>query len=224
MQITALVFQKNNPKRVNLSIDGKFLIGMSAVLAISLKLKVGMELTREQVSNLVMGSLKEILLDSAFYFLSVRPRSQKEIENRLKNKIAKIKLKTREINLDSQKMDKLISEVIIKLKNLGHINDEEFVKWWVSQRQEFRGKSLRVIKIELMQKGVEKKLIDGFLANQETKINDLTMALDLLKKRLPRWEGLEIKAKKEKMYSFLLQRGFEYDTIKTAIDTSMQKD
>ncbi|MBI3385201.1 RecX family transcriptional regulator [Candidatus Gottesmanbacteria bacterium] len=224
MQITALVFQKNNPKRVNLSVDGKFLVGMSAELAISLKLKVRMVLNSDQINDLVLNSLKEILLDSALYFLSVRPRSQKEVETRLKNKIAKIKLKTRDLNLDSQKCEKLISEVIIKLKNLGHINDEDFIKWWFRQRQEFRAKSLRAIKIELLQKGVAKKLIDEVLKDKDTSANELSMALDLLTKRLPRWQGLDKNAKKEKIYRFLLQRGFDYETIKTAIDTKVEKD
>lgn len=224
MQITALVFQKNNPKRVSLSVDGKFLIGMTAELAVSLKLKVGMELNQDQVNDLVLNSLKEILLDSAYFFLSVRPRSQREIENRLKEKLAKIKLKTKEINLDSQKSEKLISDVILKLKSLGFINDEDFIKWWVSQRQEFRGKSLRAIKVELSLKGVEDKLITEVLKNYDASANDHGMAIELLTKRLPRWEGLPIAVKKDKMYRFLLQRGFEYETIKTAIDTSLQKD
>ncbi len=224
MEITALVFQKNNPKRVNLFVDGKFLIGMSAELTIKAGLKIGTVLNPDEIHTLVSTSLKEILLDSALYFLSVRPRSQREIETHLKNKIAKIKFKARDINLDPKACEKLISEVITRLKNLSQINDENFIKWWFNQRQQFRGKSLRVIKLELLQKGVAKNLIDEVLENQDTATNDLNMALGLLTKRLPRWQSLDKNTKKEKIYRFLLQRGFDYETIKIAIDTKVQKD
>ena len=224
MEITSLIFQKNNPKRVNLFVDGKFLIGISAELVFTDKLKVGKVLNGEEVNDLVLKSLREILLDSAFYFLSVRPRSQKEVEIRLKEKIAKIKFKSKEIFVDKLQIEKKISEVIDKLKNLGLVNDESFIKWWFNQRQEFRGKSLRAIKLELLQKGINEKLIDEVLKNRDTSKNEAEMAMNLVAKRMPRWSGFDKKKIKEKIYAYLLPRGFDYETIKTVIDTVWQKD
>lgn len=224
MQITDLVFQKNNPTRINLFVDGNFLIGISAELVVGDKLKIGKILSSQEVNDLVLKSLKEILLDSALYFLSVRPRSQKEVETRLKDKITKIKFKSKEIILDRSQIEKKISEVIDKLIDLDLVNDENFIKWWFNQRQEFRGKSLRAIKLELLQKGINGKLIDEVLKNKETGKNEVEMAMNLVTKRMYRWFGLDKKRIKEKIYAYLLPRGFDYETIKTVIDTVLQKD
>lgn len=224
MEITALSFQKNNPKRVNFFIDGKFLVGMSLEQIMEKKLKVGMQISKEERDDLVLDSLKETLLDNAFYYLAVRPRSEREVEMHLKNKVEKIKLKAGRIEINLELIDKQILAVIRKLKDLRQINDQEFIKWWFSQRQEFRPKSFRMIKFELLQKGVSKSLIDEVLEDQKPEIGDFKIAKELLQKRSGRWEKLDQKTQKEKIYQFLSTRGFSYETIKNVIDTKLQKE
>src|SRR3989344_6604171 len=83
--------------------------------------------------------------NKALKFLSYRPRSEKEIRDKLKKKKAS---------------EETINKIILRLKENNFINDEEFVRWWIEQRTNFKPRSLRLIKMELKQKGVSNDLIE----------------------------------------------------------------
>ena len=97
------------------------------------------------------------LYNRALRFLSYRPRSEQEvIKNLLKKKAP----------------EDIISKIISKLKENNFINDEEFVKWWAEQRIELKPRSLRLIKIELRQKGISEEIITQAIQNSELRIQN----------------------------------------------------
>ncbi|MBI2431113.1 MAG: RecX family transcriptional regulator [Candidatus Levybacteria bacterium] len=138
--------------------------------------------------------------NKALRFLSYRPRSEKEVRENLKKK------KTESV---------IIEKIILKLKEQNFINDEEFVKWWIEQRTTVRPKGLRVIKLELKQKGIDTDL--------RLKINDFEQAKKLIEKKATRYKGLTKQELYRKLGGFLSRRGFDYDTIKKSIDEVTNK-
>src|SRR3989338_9660740 len=148
----------------------------------------------------------EKFYNKALKFLSYRPRSEKEIRDYLEIKTQKSKLKND---------DKIIESIIRRLKENNFINDEEFIKWWFEQRTTFKPRSLKLIKIELRQKGIDAELIDSVIQNSEFRIqNDLELAKKLIEKRLPRYKNLPREEKFQKIARFLSSKGFSYDIIK----------
>jgi len=137
--------------------------------------------------------------NKALKFLSYRPRSEKEIRDKLKRK------KTSE---------EIINKIISRLKENNFINDEEFIKWWIEQRTNFKPRSLRLIKIELRQKGIDKGLVDETMDHLPSVIDDLQSAKKLIEKRLPRYKNLSRDEKFQKIARFLSSKGFSYDIIK----------
>lgn len=169
----------------------------------------------------------EKFYNASLRFLSYRPRSEKEI----RDKLQKFKIKKTATTETQKKIERqnfsgsenfsasvvarealIIEAVIAKLKEQNFINDEEFVKWWVEQRTTFKPKSLRVIKLELWQKGIPKEIIDKIISN------DLEQAKKLVKNRVARYKGLPKEEIYQKLGSFLARRGFDYDMIKQSID------
>ncbi len=136
----------------------------------------------------------------ALRFLSYRPRSEREIRDRLK--------------LKSQN-SKLIDKVIEKLKQQKFLNDEEFARGWIENRLRFKPRSLRLIKIELKQKGISPAIISNskFLIS-----NDEESARKIVQKRIGRLKGLDKQKIYEKLGRYLASKGFNWDTIKKAID------
>jgi len=150
-----------------------------------------------------MGDFEKFY-NSTLRFLSYRPRSEKELRDKLKSKKAS---------------SEIVEKVIVKLKEQKFINDEEFAKWWIEQRSAFRTKSIKFIKIELQQKGVDKNIIDRIIHNSEFIIqNDLERAKKLIDKRKERVKNLSKQELYQKLGGFLARRGFDWDTIKQAID------
>lgn len=142
--------------------------------------------------------------NKALKFLSYRPRSEKEIKDKLKRKKAS---------------EEIINKIILRLKKNNFLNDEEFVKWWIEQRANFKPRSLKLIKIELGQKGIDKELIEETIDHLPSTIDDLESAKKLIEKRLPRYKNLSRDEKFQKVARFLSSKGFSYDIIKEIFKT-----
>lgn len=149
-------------------------------------------------------------LNRALRFLSFRPRSEKEMRDYFKKK----------------QVDPLVSQKIIdKLKENKFLNDMEFARWWVEQRTLIKPRAWRIIKIELKQKGISSEIIEELNINSESEEkNDLTMAIELAQKRLPRYKNLSRQEIYQKMGRFLISKGFDYDTVKRSIDEVFSKE
>lgn len=147
--------------------------------------------------------------DRALRFLSYRPRSEKEITNFLKKKKVE---------------PPIISKIIKKLKEQNFINDEEFTKWWIEQRTHFRPRGIRVIKLELRQKGISQEIIDEILSNEDIKILSEESARKLIEKKIISYKGLPKQELYQKLSQFLLRRGFDWETVKEVIDEVLKKE
>lgn len=137
-------------------------------------------------------------------YLSYRPRSEKEINDYLLEKAKRNEL------LDQ----KMIAEIISKLKDYKFINDKEFLKFWFEQRAKYKRKPIRVIKFELMQKGIAKKLVDEYIDQIEKNDIDLENAKKLAEKKMDFYRNLDPVKKREKVMNYLLRKGFSYDIVK----------
>lgn len=147
--------------------------------------------------------------DKALRFLSFRPRSEKEVRDNLKKKKAS---------------DSTVDLIIKKLKDQKFLNDQEFTKWWIEQRTIVKPTGKRIIKIELQRKGIDKEMMQEVLENSEDLVhNELDMARDLVQRRFKKYRGMERQEVYRKLGGFLSRRGFDYDTIKKAIDEELGK-
>jgi regulatory protein len=80
-KITAIEAQKNNPKRVNLHLDGEFAFGLDRFVAAWLT--VGQSLEEEKIAQLQAEDSQEKAYQQAMLFLSYRARSETEIRKNL---------------------------------------------------------------------------------------------------------------------------------------------
>lgn len=147
--------------------------------------------------------------NKALKFLSYRPRSEKEIRDNLRKKKAS---------------DSIIDLIIKKLQEQKFLNDREFAKWWIEQRTLVKPTGKRLIKIELSKKGIDKDLIDEIFDNVENLVqNELELARKLVQRKINKYKGLDRQKIYRRLGGFLSRRGFDYDTIKKAIDEFTSK-
>ena len=221
-KITDIVSQKKDPKRVNIFVDGEFAFGVSAEIQFEKKLKIGQILTEKQIDVLVELDQTERLFNKALGFLSFRPRSGKEIRDYL---LRKGKLKEIDkSDVEKVQYEKSIEKAISKLKKLDLINDNEFAIWWVDQRKKFKLSGNRLIKLELMQKGISRDIIDDVLQGTNlTTLSEYELAEKAAKKKLSAYKKLEIREYRIKMGQYLSRRGFDWDITKKVVDTLSKK-
>lgn len=156
------------------------------------------------------------LLDVGLRLVSFRPRSKKEFVDAL---LAACKKK--HISDFS-----IIDKVCTRLTELGYLDDEKFIRWWIDQRNQFRPKGYRALSFELQQKGIDRALIETIHqelerdeVSQEEK-NATVLALKL-KDKLNRYS---VKEQKMKLYTYLQRRGFESSVISRVVDAVVKKE
>src|SRR5438270_376209 len=86
MKITALEPQVNNAERLNVYVDGRFLLGASATVVLQMGLELGQELSPEQVEELRREEALQQAVDRTYNYLSYRPRSREEVRRYLRRK------------------------------------------------------------------------------------------------------------------------------------------
>jgi regulatory protein len=163
------------------------------------------------------SDLYERLLNGAFHFVSFRPRSVKEIRVFLHKKI----------KIPSVENDRLLDTVLVRLHELGYADDEKFAQWLIESRQKHAPKGIRFIKQELIQKGIEKELIDLLLTRNSGNtavLSQKDLAKNAVQKKLHIWNTYPAIIRKKKMYEFLIRRGFDGQTVLGVIDEILGKD
>ena len=148
-------------------------------------------------------------LNNTLRFLKFRGRSEKEIRD----------------YLHAKKAPPEISEKIISYcKDLKFIDDEKFAVDWVRSRSTYRIKGKKIIKVELIKKGIDPEIIEKALSGlqENESINtDLDLVKKLVKQRANRYKNVPRQEIYQKLGSFLFRRGFEWDAIKQAIDSEL---
>lgn len=157
-------------------------------------------------------------LESAINFLSFRARSEKEVRDYLTKKLASGQSSSGR----KKAPDDVIEKIISFLKKRKFLNDVDFTKWFVESRARFKQKSMRVVQLELRQKGITKEIIDEVFG-QETNVSDLELAKKLVEKKIDRYKGLTKQELYQKLGGFLARKGYDWDVIKASIDEVLQK-
>lgn len=204
--ITSISPQKRKPGRFNIFIDDKFAFGLSYLSFLKNNLKVGKYLDQEEIKKIISKEELSKLQELSLRFLSYRPRSEKEVRDYLIKKIS-----TKEGIKFSQASDSpLIGEVITKLKRYKYLDDSEFAKWFSTSQTRSRPKSQRIIRFNLLKKGITKDIIDTTLKDSP---KDSDSARRAVEKKLARWQKLPPQDFKKKLYQYLASRGFDFETI-----------
>ncbi|MCX6725602.1 MAG: RecX family transcriptional regulator, partial [Candidatus Saccharibacteria bacterium] len=120
MKITNIKQQVKRSDRFSIYVDGiyKFSFGESELL--SSRVHINMELTEGELSNLQQAAELDKAYDRAINFISLRRRSQWEIEEYLKRK---------------EYSPALIDTILNKLSIKNYVDDFAFAKAWVSSRR-----------------------------------------------------------------------------------------
>jgi regulatory protein len=189
-RITALKCQKRNRDRASVYLDGRFAFGLPAIVAASLR--VGQDLSDAEIEALRKKGSIESAYGRALNYLSYRPRSRAEMVVYLEKR--------------GQPEDQ-IEAIILRLERAGLLNDEEFARYWVENRERFRPRGTHALRYELRSKGLDDETIEGALESI-----DLSASAYRAARRKARQLGhLERQEFDRKLVEYLGRRGFNYE-------------
>jgi len=222
-KITDIKEQKRKG-RFNIYLDGKFVLALPAETLVKAGLFVGQQISKKDIKILKDKDIKSKLYNQALMFLSYRPRSEKEVQDYLFRKLQDSRIGENQLKIsDNQSCTKTVERIVSKLKSLGLLDDTEFIKWWLEQRQKFRPKGKRSLRQELRREGIADELISQFLNFSISPETEQETAKKLAEKRREQLKGLTYLKLRQKLTRFLVYRGFSYETIKLVLDEVLSK-
>ncbi len=203
-EITAIKPQKRNPQRVSIYLDGQFAFGLSRFVAAWLE--PGRKLSETEIEKLQNDDTDEIALQKAMQFINHRPRSIEETRRRLKDK-----------GFD----DAVIETTLQKLIDQHWLNDLDFSRQWIENRNAFRPRSDRLLSYELRQKGVAEDAIGHALDQYGGDEDELAYQAGIKKaKQCQQETRLDFL---KKVGGYLGRRGFHYGIVKPTMERLWQE-
>ncbi len=215
-RITDIKEAVKDKNRVNIYIDDKFFCSLDISQVVDLHLKVSKELSEEEYAEIKQASEFGKFYTRALEYTLLRPRSSKEIRDYLKKKTIsrKIRIKNRRTGEYETREKRgydvsLIPLVFSRLEERGYIDDYRFAKLWVENRNVSKGTSIKKLRLELMQKGIDSRIIDQVFA-ETTRSDDDELEKIIAKKRHKYSDD-------QKLIQYLLRAGFNYSDVLDAL-------
>jgi len=135
----------------------------------------------------------------ALGLVAVRPRSKWELASRLAKAAA----------------PELVAQVVADLEAQGLVDDARFAREWVQARRTSRGLGAARLRYELLKRGICPELVHSAL--QEAAEEEEVLAVDVARRRLPRYARQPPAAASRRLAAYLARRGFGPATVLRAL-------
>jgi regulatory protein len=198
-EITAIKAQKRNRQRVSIYLDGEFAFGLSRFVAAWLE--PGRKLSQADIDRLQQEDTYEVAFQKALQFIQHRPRSIEETRRRLTEKGFG---------------EEVVQATLDRLVEKHYLDDDEFARLWIENRNAFRPRSDRLLTYELRLKGVADDVIAQALEKYGGDQAELAYQAGIKKAKQCRNQARPDFLKK--VGGFLGRRGFHYGIVKPTVN------
>lgn len=226
MKITDIRAAVRSENRVNVFVEGKYELSLDVQQVVDLKVKVGREISPEELEELRKASEFGKLYQRALEWVLIRPRSRREAEDyfrrriqkrrtenlaRAKNRAYLAELRRAGRKLGEKKLPTaelpeidqgLVELVLARLSERGYLDDERFARYYVENRFVKKGVSRKRLELELRKKGVVSETIDTVLA--ESGRDEREEIKKIVAKKIKKYGP-------KKMLAYLVRQGFDYE-------------
>ena len=209
MEITKIEQQLKNLTRYNIYIDGEFVLGVYDDTLLKYQLRKGDEITAEKLAEIREYDEYNYGKNVAYKFLSYKPRSIKELKNKLTYK-----------KISKESVEKIIEH----LKKYQFLNDENYAKLYLEQRISNKGMGKSMVTFKMIDKGIDKEMISKVIDENYPEDKQIEAGKKLLEKYLKKKQKVEDKLElKKKCYQYLFSRGFSYSIISQILNITEEE-
>ena len=203
MEITSI-----EPRRKGLSqlyINGEQAMKLDTFVLTTMGIKVGKELTDEELYALIQASDARRAQEKALYLLEFRSHSKKELAEKIARTAAS---------------KEAAAEAVNRMEELGLLDDRAYAESLARSLINRKKYGTRRVRQELRFKGIDTEMIDEILMDYEDQDFDETIR-DFLEKKYADFR--EDPAVKRRAIAALNRRGYDYDEIKRAMHAEIEE-
>ncbi|HJV45378.1 MAG TPA: RecX family transcriptional regulator [Bacillota bacterium] len=201
--ITSIQKQKSR-KRYNIFINEDFAFSVHEDILIKYQLTKGKNLEQVEWVEILHADEKNRIRHYAYSYLSHSPRTAKELLNYLVNKGF---------------TEKDCLDIVGDCKKEGYINDESYSEQWIESRKRSRPRGKNLIKMELMNKGIEESIVEQQIKKAVSGEDEEEMIHSLIEKKLKCAKFENSYELKKKLIPYLQRKGFSFEQILRVINT-----
>lgn len=201
-KVTKIETQKKRRNRYSIFLDGEFAFGLDQEVVYKTGVKEGDCLSDADIHNLLLLEERKTAKDSALRLLAHRDRSEKEIQDKLK-----------QLNYLKETIDWVLSE----LKQMKLLDDAQFAHTFVKTKMINKPMGEYLLRRELQQKGIGEESIALAIEAAFQDRDQVTIAKELAEKQLQKYRNLDEKKIKKRLFDFLMRRGFSWDIIQEIV-------
>lgn len=186
---------------------GSYKLSVHEDVLVKYMLTTGSTFTKQELTEIILADEQQRAYHHALRYLGSKPRTSKEITERLIQK---------EIGQE------VIDQILQRLQQEGLLNDALYAKKWARERVVSQKKGKAWVSQELRQKGVHKSLIAEALEEVDEDM-ELQSALLIGRKKWNQTKG-EIMDRKRKTGAYLMRRGFSGTHARMVINRVMKEE
>jgi regulatory protein len=106
----------------------------------------------------------------------------------------------------------IIDQVIERFTDLGYLDDSDFARRWVANREQLAPRGTRLLKQELRQKGIGADLAEEVIADAD--LDEFDSAIRIAERRVSKMTGLDRDTQRRRLAGYLERRGFNHDVVR----------
>lgn len=202
--ITSIEVQSRNDDRVSVFVDGAFAMGIHKSVAAKHGLTEGQPLTEEREARIDEDESLVQAKQTALNYLAHKPRTEQEVRQRLEREDV---------------APPIVDDVMARMQDLGYVDDAAYAEDYVRNRFQSKQYGPRRIQNELAKRGIDRtqaeRAVERFFDDHDA----TAAAWSHAEKRWPTIARDDNpQRRKQKLYRYLVRRGFASDTVYRIID------
>lgn len=207
-KITKIEVQKKNKGRYSIYLDDVFAFGVHEDVLIEYNLSKGMILDEDFIENVLKFEEMKKASNYALKYISYRPRSEKEVIDKMSQ---------------NGYENELIEYAINEMQRFGYLDDKQFALIFVRDKINIKQLGKQRLIAELFKKGINRNIIDEVINELIEPDEEFERALAFAKKKLRMYRNDDYTAKRRKLSNTLAGRGFNYDIISKVINEVLHR-
>ena len=202
--VTRITPLRKQPGHYAIAIDDRAAFTITEEALVRFDIQLGDQLSAARVAEMIAADETARATESALVFLAYRPRSEREVRDRL-----------RRAGYSAES----IEAVIGRLHDWRYLDDADFARRWVESRATHRPRGRRLLQQELRQKGIDAETVREVIADAD--LDEVAAAVELARRRLAATAGDDSGAVRRRVTAYLVRRGYSFDVIRMALERAM---
>jgi regulatory protein len=201
--ITDIQLQQKRKERFSIFLDGEFAFGLHQDVLIKAGIAKGDQLSEKQIENILELEERRAAKEKAYRLLAVRPRSKRELTDRLER---------------AGFAESEIEHVLNDLIRLKLVNDREFAMMFARNRMITKPCGEFLLTQELRQKGIGDADIALAVREAYKDQSEYDFAWQVAAKSKKKQIRLNEEKAQKRVADFLMRRGFHWDIVKDVME------